>query len=135
MGRQGFKNLSRHSRVTAHACADNGNFNDFGRLPADMCTVKQLEHWWNRLDGKQRQNLQYSQQLLIRDTAELPREKLFPDQLMAGDHKFPLEYRFEPGHDEDGVTLTVPLKLLNTVDAGRLQWLVPGMLMVMDLMI
>ena len=30
--------------------------------------------------------------------------------------------------DEDGVTLTVPLKLLNTVDAGRLQWLVPGLL-------
>ncbi len=48
--------------------------------------------------------------------------------MLAGDHSFPLEYRFEPGHDEDGVTLAVPLKLLNTVDAGRLQWLVPGLL-------
>jgi ATP-dependent helicase HrpA len=39
-----------------------------------------------------------------------------------------LHYRFEPGHPEDGVALTVPLELLNTVDANQLQWLVPGLL-------
>ena len=89
-----------HRRRRHDVLVDPAILADFfdARLPADMCTVKQLEHWWNKLDGKQRQNLQYSQQLLIRDTAELPREKLFPDQLIAGDHKFPLGYRFEPGH-------------------------------------
>ena len=40
----------------------------------------------------------------------------------------PLRYRFAPGHPLDGLTLTVPLALLNQLDASRLTWLVPGMI-------
>jgi ATP-dependent helicase HrpA len=40
----------------------------------------------------------------------------------------PLAYRFAPGHPLDGLTLTVPLALLNQIDAARLSWLVPGMI-------
>jgi ATP-dependent helicase HrpA len=39
-----------------------------------------------------------------------------------------LKYRFEPGHALDGVTATVPLALLNQLDASRAEWLVPGMI-------
>ena len=39
-----------------------------------------------------------------------------------------LKYRFEPSHPLDGVTATVPLALLNQLDATRTEWLVPGML-------
>ena len=46
---------------------------------------------------------------------------------MAG-AELPLKYRFAPGHPLDGLTLTVPLALLNQVDAARLSWLVPGMI-------
>jgi len=42
--------------------------------------------------------------------------------------RLPLSYRFEPGDDADGVTLTVPLEMLNTLDGGQMQWLVPGLL-------
>jgi len=62
-----------------------------------------------------------------RDAGDAPAE-LFPDRLQCGDRSFPLDYRFEPGHPEDGVVLTVPLELLNTLDPERLQWLVPGLL-------
>ncbi|MEO8629622.1 MAG: DUF3418 domain-containing protein, partial [Betaproteobacteria bacterium] len=41
---------------------------------------------------------------------------------------YPVTYRFEPGHPLDGVTLTVPLHLLNQVDERRCEWLVPGLL-------
>ena len=41
---------------------------------------------------------------------------------------FALDYHFEPGSANDGVTMTVPLHLLNQVDAIRCEWLVPGML-------
>ena len=44
---------------------------------------------------------------------------------MAG-ATLPLKYRFAPGHPLDGLTLTVPLALLNQIDAARLSWLVPG---------
>jgi ATP-dependent helicase HrpA len=42
--------------------------------------------------------------------------------------QLPLKYRFAPGHPQDGLTLTVPLPLLNQLDAARLTWLVPGMI-------
>ena len=41
--------------------------------------------------------------------------------------RLPLKYRFDPGHARDGVTLTVPLALLNQLEEARIDWLVPGM--------
>ena len=45
-----------------------------------------------------------------------------------GEARFALAYRFEPGHPLDGVTMTVPLALLNQVDDAAIDWLVPGMI-------
>jgi ATP-dependent helicase HrpA len=51
----------------------------------------------------------------------------FPDHLDLDGLKLPLSYRFTPGADDDGVTLTVPLAAVNQVDPKRLDWLVPGL--------
>jgi ATP-dependent helicase HrpA len=48
--------------------------------------------------------------------------------MTIGEAAFPLAYRFEPGHSMDGVTMNVPLALLNQVDAAEIDWLVPGMI-------
>ena len=53
-------------------------------------------------------------------------EALFPDTLHAAGADFKLRYRFEPGHALDGVTVTVPLQLLNKLDEAPFDWLVPG---------
>ena len=42
--------------------------------------------------------------------------------------KYKLEYRFVPGDEADGVTLHLPLAMLNAVPAARCEWLVPGLL-------
>jgi ATP-dependent helicase HrpA len=65
---------------------------------------------------------------LMRHGAESVTEDLFPRQLRIGDATFPLAYRFDPGHPLDGVTVNVPLALLNQVDEATLDWLVPGMI-------
>ncbi len=52
----------------------------------------------------------------------------FPPELELGANRFALEYHFEPGSPRDGVTLLVPLALLNQVPAARCEWLVPGLL-------
>ena len=64
---------------------------------------------------------------LMRHGAESVTEELFPRQLRIGEHAFALAYRFEPGHPLDGVTMNVPLALLNQVDEAAIDWLVPGM--------
>ncbi|MEL7267781.1 MAG: DUF3418 domain-containing protein, partial [Planctomycetota bacterium] len=52
----------------------------------------------------------------------------FPDAIEIGHTRLPLEYRFEPGGENDGVTLTVPAAALPQVSPQRLGWLVPGLL-------
>jgi ATP-dependent helicase HrpA len=52
----------------------------------------------------------------------------FPPTLALGPNRYQLEYHFEPGSARDGVTLNVPLALLNQVPAARTEWLVPGLL-------
>ena len=51
----------------------------------------------------------------------------FPAQLDVAGHKLRLTYRFVPGDPADGVTLHVPLALVNAVPAARCEWLVPGL--------
>ena len=52
----------------------------------------------------------------------------FPPSLELGPNRYALEYHFEPGSARDGVTMNVPLALLNQVPAARSEWLVPGLL-------
>ncbi len=65
--------------------------------------------------------------LMRREAAEVT-ELDFPDSLQVGATTLPLEYRFEPGEAADGVTLVVPLPLINQVSSERLEWLVPGLI-------
>jgi len=52
----------------------------------------------------------------------------FPDAMEVGNQRLRFEYRFVPGDEADGVTLRVPLPLLNAIPAARCEWLVPGLL-------
>ena len=58
----------------------------------------------------------------------LAREADFPDVLGVGDRALRLSYRFAPGEDHDGLTVTIPHDVLVHLDPGRFEWLVPGML-------
>jgi len=51
----------------------------------------------------------------------------YPEGIQAGDHAFPLTYRFSPGSEEDGVTVSVPSTLTSMLPRERLEWLVPGL--------
>ncbi|MDP5054580.1 MAG: ATP-dependent RNA helicase HrpA, partial [Congregibacter sp.] len=66
------------------------------------------------------------EQLLTRDPGALT--EAFPDHLVWEDQRYRLSYQFSPGKDADGVSITVPVALLNRLPRFRLQWLVPGIL-------
>ncbi len=65
---------------------------------------------------------------LMRHGADAITVELFPETMKVGETACKLAYRFEPGHPLDGVTLTVPLHLLNQMDGRPYDWLVPGMI-------
>jgi ATP-dependent helicase HrpA len=53
---------------------------------------------------------------------------LFPESLQVGHHRIQLSYRFEPGHEADGVTAFIPPSLVETLQPPLFEWLVPGLL-------
>lgn len=96
------------------------------RLPEDINTAQGLEAWYKRLTPEQRAALEWSlPDLIPADETDAGR---FPNAFRIGDVSLRLSYRFEPKAPDDGVTLHLPLHLLNALDAVRLSWLVPGLL-------
>ena len=119
-----------HKRRKRDVLADEHAQYDFfdARLSDSVNSAASFEQWLTGLDESERGRLYLGHDVLMRDGAGSAPEELFPDRLTVAGQKFPLEYHFEPGHERDGVTLSVPLELLNILDPGRLQWLVPGLL-------
>jgi ATP-dependent helicase HrpA len=98
------------------------------RLPADLRDSRSFDTWYRAAAAKDPKLLFLTRADLMRHGAESITEELFPRQVRIGDADFALAYRFEPGHPLDGVTMNVPLALLNQVDAAVIDWLVPGMI-------
>src|ERR1700682_5930926 len=99
-----------------------------GRIPADVCTAASFERW-RRAAGRGHPRLLFmTREELMRHGASAVTEAQYPEHIEMAGVRLPLKYRFAPGHPLDGLTLTVPLALLNQVDAARLSWLVPGMI-------
>jgi len=97
------------------------------RLPAEIRDARSFDAWYRGLSAKEPKLLFLAKADLMRHGAESITEELFPRELKIGDAVFPLAYRFEPSHPLDGVTINVPLALLNQVDEAAIDWLVPGM--------
>ena len=95
-------------------------------LPAEIYDGAQLARWLRESPENARQ-ITMTRADLLRQGTDVP-EEAFPDQLAAGPWELPLDYKFEPGEEHDGVTVTVPLEALNQVEAEPLAWLVPGLL-------
>jgi ATP-dependent helicase HrpA len=98
------------------------------RLPPEVCSARTLERWLAEIGAGGRKTLLLSHRLLMRDDAGQAPAELYPDQFEAGGQALPLEYSFMPGDPADGVSVTVPLELLNMLESRRMQWLVPGLL-------
>jgi ATP-dependent helicase HrpA len=98
------------------------------RVPRDVWSGQQFERWRREAERHNPRMLFLTREYLMRHAAEEITQERFPETLELNGVAYRLSYRFEPGHALDGVTLTVPLHLLNQVDERRCEWLVPGLL-------
>ncbi len=96
-----------------------------GKLPDTVADVRALEHWHRSATPQQRAALHWS----LADVLDAqPQDGAYPATLEIAGQRLPLVYRHLPGDAADGVSLRLPLALLNALPEARLQWLVPGML-------
>ncbi|MGB5833986.1 MAG: ATP-dependent RNA helicase HrpA, partial [Thiohalocapsa sp.] len=98
------------------------------RVPTGIYSKPQFERWLRKATQREPKLLHMRMaDVMARDAAEITAAS-FPDSLRVGATELPLEYHFDPGHNADGVTLVLPLPLINQVSPERLEWLVPGLI-------
>ena len=95
------------------------------RIPRDVATTRSFESWWRQARKEAPELLTMTQETLAGETAI--DEDAFPATWQQGDQTLQLSYRFEPGAEDDGVTVRVPLALLASLSPAGFDWLVPGL--------
>jgi ATP-dependent helicase HrpA len=87
-----------------------------------------LEAWYRDEVKRQPSLLVLSREELMRHEAAGITTQAFPKTIRLGGTDCSATYLHEPGDARDGVTVTVPLFVLNQVSEERCEWLVPGLL-------
>ncbi len=98
------------------------------RVPAGIYSTPLFERWLRQASRKDPKLLYLRLEDAMRHEAAGVTTRAFPDHLQVGATALPLEYRFDPGQEGDGITLVVPAPLINQVSPDRCEWLVPGLL-------
>ena len=98
------------------------------RVPSTVYNLPDFEKWRKTAEVEDARLLYMSKKSLLLRNLGASEEAQFPQQLLIDDFKYSLQYHFQPGHAEDGVSLILPLALLHQSPRYFFDWLVPGML-------
>ena len=97
------------------------------RIGTDVVSQKHFDTWWKKEEKQDPELLNFERSFLINDDAEQVSKLDFPNFWHQGNLKLKLTYQFEPGTDADGVTVHIPLPLLNQVEMTGFDWQIPGL--------
>ena len=95
------------------------------RIPVSISGLTTFNTW---LKQQLKDALKVDKEYMMQHGAEHITQAQFPDHFSHGNVFYPLSYRFEPTHIEDGVSVSVPVAMLKQLPINRIQWLVPGMI-------
>ncbi len=98
------------------------------KLPEEVVNGITLDKWRKTSEKESPKLLFLTKEDLTRQDDEHVSDWDYPDHKDVGNLSIELQYRFEPGHDEDGVTAIIPVHQLNQVANQAFEWLVPGLL-------
>jgi ATP-dependent helicase HrpA len=97
------------------------------RIPGDVVSAAHFDKWWKQARRDRPELLHFSLDLLVNPDAAGVSEVNFPDAWSYGELAFPLTYQFEPGEAADGVTVHIPLEMLDQAAGAGFDWQVPGL--------
>ncbi|MGZ8215263.1 MAG: ATP-dependent RNA helicase HrpA, partial [Methylosarcina sp.] len=98
------------------------------KVPAEVVNGITFDQWRKKVERENPKILFLTREDLTREQEHVVNEWDYPDSKKIGNLTITLQYRFEPGHDEDGVTAIIPVHQLNQVSQVPFDWLVPGLL-------
>ncbi|MGC5345006.1 ATP-dependent RNA helicase HrpA [Streptomyces sp. DT171] len=97
------------------------------RIPDDVVSGAHFDSWWKKKRRDEPDALDFERSMLINEKAGAVTKDDYPDSWRQGKLKFRVTYQFEPGADADGVTVHIPLQVLNQVTSEGFDWQIPGL--------
>ncbi|WP_330435121.1 ATP-dependent RNA helicase HrpA [Streptomyces sp. NBC_00825] len=97
------------------------------RIPDHVVSGAHFDSWWKHKRRDEPDALDFERSMLINEKAGAVTKDDYPDTWRQGKLKFKVTYQFEPGADADGVTVHIPLQVLNQVTAEGFDWQIPGL--------
>ena len=98
------------------------------KIPRDITRAGAFERWRKHIERERPTWLHFDEAELKKPDAPIVEQRDFPDFVRVDGHRFPLRYHFDPGDPDDGITVRIPLLLINQLPATAFDWLVPGRL-------
>ncbi|MEU1467315.1 ATP-dependent RNA helicase HrpA [Streptomyces sp. NPDC005761] len=97
------------------------------RIPEHVVSGAHFDSWWKHKRHDEPDALDFERSMLINEKAGAVTKDDYPDSWRQGKLKFRVTYQFEPGADADGVTVHIPLQVLNQVTSEGFDWQIPGL--------
>jgi ATP-dependent helicase HrpA len=97
------------------------------KLPEHVVSGAHFDSWWKQQRREEPELLNFEHSMLINEGAEAVTKADYPDSWRQGALKFRVTYQFEPGADADGVTVHIPLQVLNQAVPDGFDWQIPGL--------
>jgi ATP-dependent helicase HrpA len=97
------------------------------RIPDHVVSGAHFDSWWKHKRRDEPDALDFERSMLINEKAGAVTKDDYPDSWRQGKLKFKVTYQFEPGADADGVTVHIPLQVLNQVTSEGFDWQIPGL--------
>lgn len=97
------------------------------RVPEHVVSGAHFDSWWKHKRQDEPELLDFEREMLMTEKAGQVTKDDYPDSWRQGPLKFRVTYQFEPGADADGVTVHIPLQVLNQVTGEGFDWQIPGL--------
>ncbi len=97
------------------------------KIPQDIVCLTSFLAWWKKAKQQAPKQLHFSQAFLLKESATTLSKNDHPDFWQQGSLTLPLSYHFSPGDIDDGISVTIPVGILNQVENTGFDWLIPAM--------
>lgn len=97
-------------------------------LPINVYDGQSFAAWAKKLNKQQKQALCLEKEMIMSHEAEHITENLFPDTIQSKGLSIPVEYKFQPGEEDDGLNIDIPVAALKQFDEKQMDYLVPGLI-------
>lgn len=120
--------LEHKSRRRDILVDDDELFNFYDqRVSTDVVSGRHFDSWWKKASIDTPELLDFEKEMLFQGDASHITDLDYPNFWHQNGLKLKLSYQFEPGQDNDGVTVHIPLPILNQVSPDGFDWQIPGL--------